>query len=75
MNNRPIRNGVVLLILAALASCASQPTDQRQAAARPCDRGETVTCEEFAGEYVNCFCADRAELRQIFRWHTKNRLD
>ena len=75
MNNTSIRHGIALLVLVALSGCASQPTDQREAAARPCDRGETMTCEEFAGEYVNCFCADRAELRQIFRWQTTNRLD
>lgn len=70
MSKTPIRTGFALLGLAALAGCVSQPVDQRQAASRMCDRGETLTCEEFAGEYRNCFCADRAALRQLFEMHT-----
>ncbi len=70
MNNTPIRTGITLLVAFALAGCAAQRADQRQADGRPCDRGETMTCEEFAGEYINCFCADRAALRQMFEMHT-----
>ncbi len=70
MNNSPIRTGIALLALLACASCAAHRTDQRQAAARACDQGETLTCEEFAGEYVNCFCADQASLRRMFEMLT-----
>lgn len=70
MNIKPIRTGIALLIGIALCGCAALRTDQRQAAQRLCDHGETMTCEEFAGEYRHCFCADRAALRQIFRTHT-----
>ncbi len=68
MNHPPIRNGFALLVVIALTGCAV-PVDQRQAAARMCDHGETLTCEEFAGNDRNCFCADRAALRQIFDTH------
>ena len=70
MNNRPIRNGIVLLVALALAGCAAHRADQRQTAARMCPAGQAITCEEFAGEYINCFCADRASLRRMFERHT-----
>ncbi len=70
MTSTPIRTGIALLVVIALAGCAAQRTDQRQAASRMCEHGETLTCEEFAGEYINCFCADRAALRQMFEMHT-----
>ncbi len=66
MNRKPIRVGIALLIVFALAGCASQRTGQLQAAEFMCDPGETMTCEEHAGEYRTCFCANRAELRRIF---------
>ena len=70
MNNTPIRTGIALLVVIALAGCAAQPTHQRRAAASMCEQGETMTCEEFAGKHINCFCADRAALRQIFQTQT-----
>ena len=63
MNVKPVRAGLPLLIFVALAGCAA--TDQRQAAERMCDRGETMTCDNFAGEEKHCFCADRAQLRRM----------
>ena len=65
MNNTPIRAVIALLVVIALAGCAAQPTDQQQAA-RMCDQGETLTCDNFAGEQKHCFCASRAELRRMF---------
>ncbi len=70
MNKTPIRTGVALLVVIALAGCAAQRTDQRAAAERMCDRGEAMTCEEFAGELRNCFCADRAALNRLFEMHS-----
>ncbi len=70
MKRSPIRAAIALLVFVALAGCAAQRTDQRQAAGRMCEHGETMTCEEFAGKHINCFCADRAALRQIFQTHS-----
>ncbi len=63
MNTRPLRTGLALLVFFALSGCAT--TDQQQMAERMCDRGETMTCDNFGGEEKHCFCADRSQLRRM----------
>ncbi len=65
MNIRPLRAAIALLVVFALAGCAAQPTDEELMADRLCDRGETLTCDNFGGEEKHCFCADRAQLRRM----------
>ncbi len=65
MLNTPIRSCFALLVFIALAGCAAQPENPRAERDR-CRAGETLTCEEVAGETVNCFCADQNALRNIW---------
>ncbi len=66
MNNTPIRDGLALLVVVALAGCATDRIDQRQMADENCEYPNTMTCEQFAGELYNCICANEDDMRRMF---------
>ena len=66
MNINPIRTGITLLVVIALAGCSVHRGNRQQVADENCEYPDTMTCEEFAGELFNCICANEDDLRRMF---------
>ncbi len=66
MNTSAIRTSIVLVALLTLSACATQEPDEYQTeVVMQCPTGQTLTCDEFAGETHNCSCEKGGNLRDM----------